>query len=340
MRDTKNPFHILFTCSGRRVELIQRFRDAMQTLGLQGNIYVCESSKYTASLQVADEYIQSPPVRKVDYIPKLLEIVEQKNISLIVPLTDLDLRSLARHRDRFAALGCEVMIGASQDVDCCRDKLSFHRHLTEHGIPSIGSVDMETFYADPFYPCFVKPLAGSGSIGTRKIFHEQQLSEHRKANTGPMLIQPFVEGQEFTIDVYKSRAGNTSVIVPRIRLQVRSGEVEQGITVNHTELIEQTRRLSDSFDGLWGAFCCQCRITADGEILFFELNPRFGGGVPLSIESGANFPLYLLQDLFDMEITTDGSFQENLMMMRYPSSIFETVDDPTSLPGYALPIIQ
>ena len=79
----------------------------------------------------------------------------------------------------------------------------------------------------------------------------------------------------------------------------------------------------------------------DGEIPFFELNPRFGGGAPLSISAGADLPLYLLQDIFDMEITTDGSFQENLMMMmRYPASIFETVDDPASLPGYHIPIIQ
>jgi carbamoyl-phosphate synthase large subunit len=71
-----------------------------------------------------------------------------------------------------------------------------------------------------------------------------------------------------------------------------------------------------------------------------EIDPPFGGGPPLSIAAGANFPPYLLQDLFDMEITTDGTFQENLLMMRYPTSIFETVDDPTSLPGYTLPIIQ
>ena len=94
------------------------------------------------------------------------------------------------------------------------------------------------------------------------------------------------------------------------RLRIRSGEVEQGITVNDPDIIQATRDLIGAFDGLWGVFCCQCRITAGGEILFFELNPRFGGGVPLSVAAGAHLPLYLLQDLFGMEITTDGSFRK------------------------------
>ena len=33
----------------------------------------------------------------------------------------------------------------------------------------------------------------------------------------------------------------------------------------------------------------------NGEVTFIEINPRFGGGIPLSIEAGANFPLWTIQ---------------------------------------------
>ena len=76
------------------------------------------------------------------------------------------------------------------------------------------------------------------------------------------------------------------------------------------------------------------------EVYWFEVNCRFGGGAPLSIAAGAELPLYLLQDLLGVEITTDGKFRENLMMLRYPAAVFRPVDDATILPGYDTPFFR
>ena len=41
----------------------------------------------------------------------------------------------------------------------------------------------------------------------------------------------------------------------------------------------------------------QCIVTSDHHIRFIEINPRFGGGAPLGIAAGADYPGWLMQEL-------------------------------------------
>ena len=90
-------------------------------------------------------------------------------------------------------------------------------------------------------------------------------------------------------------------------------------------------------------FCCQCRRGAEGsEPRFFEINPRFGGGAPLSIAAGANLPLYLIQDVLGLPADDRpvDDFLDNMLMLRYDEAYFVRVDDPKSLPGYDTPVFR
>ena len=59
------------------------------------------------------------------------------------------------------------------------------------------------------------------------------------------------------------------------------------------------------------------------KIHIIEINPRFGGGVPLSIKAGANFPKWILQQLIGVKprIKMDG-FKDELIMLRYDSEVW------------------
>lgn len=338
LRQSPKQFNTLFTCAGRRVELIRGFRAAMNLLGVAGEIHVAEHAPHSAAGMEADHYITMPRVRSKEYIPALIEAIKTHEIDLVIPLTDLDIRSLARQQKQFHDIGCTVAVGSSGIVNTCRNKFLFAEYLDKRGIPVIPTQELAAFQANPYYPCFAKPLSGSSSIGASKIETPAQLLRHVEAYGEELILQPFIEGQEFTIDIYKSRAGDVKAIVPRQRLRVRAGEIEQGITVDDPDLLAATRQLAEALEGLWGVFCAQCRRTPDGQILFYEVNPRFGGGAPQSIAAGANIPLYLLEDIMGLEITTDGSFQADLLMMRYPAAFFKTTHQPSALDGYNGPI--
>ena len=56
---------------------------------------------------------------------------------------------------------------------------------------------------------------------------------------------------------------------------------------------------------------------------FIEVNPRFGGGVPLSIKAGANFPKWLLQELINRKPNIQfDNFKDGLIMLRYDDEIW------------------
>jgi carbamoyl-phosphate synthase large subunit len=119
---------------------------------------------------------------------------------------------------------------------------------------------------------------------------------------------------------------------------IRSGEVETGITMRNHRVIEDTIKLSALLGDVWGVFCCQCKCEKNGPPRFFEVNPRFGGGSPLSIAAGANLPRYVLQEALGLPIDKNIDFKDNLMMLRYDQAVFTVEKNPESLPGFYEPI--
>ena len=323
---------------GRRVALLGAFRAALAELGVEGTLVATDITDTSPAYHVADVGVLVPTVGRVEYIPTLLDVVREHEVSLVVPLTDLDLRSLSRQREQFAEAGCTVMIGSEDAVTLCRDKARTNALMAEAGLAAIGTYTLKEFLRKPFYPCFVKPVRGSAGVGTAVIHNEKELRAHVATYGDLMLVQEYIPGREYTVDVYRTRGGEVLSVVPRQRLQVRSGEVEKGITVRSEELSAATLELAGRLGDLWGVFCCQCRWSKGQPPRFFEINPRFGGGVPLSIAAGANLPLYLLQEVLGLPITAElGTFQENLLMLRYDEAKFLPVENPADLPGYHSP---
>lgn len=322
------------------MSLIQSFRKAMAELKITGRIVASDITKTSPAFHTADVGVTVPTVDMPDYVPALLEIVKRRKVALLVPLTDLDLLVLAHKRDMFERLGCAVMVGSGKIVAGCMDKAHTNEIVRRAGLAAIRTCALEEFRKDPFYPCFIKPVHGSAGVGAAVVSGPEQLDAHVSIFGNRMLLQEYVYGQEFTIDVYRSRQGKVLCVVPRQRLIVRSGEVEKGITVKDAQLIEAAVKLSEQLEDIWGVFCCQCRRIDDGadRPRFFEINPRFGGGAPLSIAAGANLPLYLLQEVTGRPVTAElGKFKDSLLMLRYDEAVFVQTGHPASLPGYNTP---
>jgi carbamoyl-phosphate synthase large subunit len=57
--------------------------------------------------------------------------------------------------------------------------------------------------------------------------------------------------------------------------------------------------------------------------VIFEINPRFSGGIPLTIAAGADFPRMLLAMAGGGRVAPAiGAFREDLWMTSYESSLF------------------
>lgn len=313
----------------------------MEALGVSGRLLGTDLSMAAPGMHVVDQPLLVPKARGLDYMPRIEEIVREHNIGLLVPLTDLDLRSLARKRRHFQELGCEIMIGTDEIVSLCRDKQKFAALLESAGLPCIRTLSLGEFRKDPFFPCFLKPISGSAGVGTARIDSNTKLKQHIHIFGEQLIVQDYVPGREYTIDVYRSRDGVIHTVIPRQRLLVRSGEVENGVTVDDAELVDTAHRVVNLLDGLWGAFCLQCRRPRGEPPRFFEVNPRFGGGTPLSIAAGAELPRYLLEEILGRPISAraDG-YRPNTVMLRYAEEVFTTCETPGDLPGFESPIFK
>jgi carbamoyl-phosphate synthase large subunit len=225
------------------------------------------------------------------------------------------------------------MISEPQAVAICRNKARTAEAVSRAGLAPVRTLGLAEFRREQFYPCFIKPVDGSASIGAARVDSLAALEAHVSAFGEDLVVQEVLDGPEFTLDVYRARDGAVRCVVPRQRLQVRSGEVETGVTVDDAELIQAGQALIESIDGLWGVCCCQC-IRPPGEPpRFFEINPRFGGGAPLSIAAGADLPRYLLEEVTGREISATGSFRAKLLMSRYDEAVFREVGRIDDLPG-------
>lgn len=130
-------------------------------------------------------------------------------------------------------------------------------------------------------------------------------------------------GEEYTVDVMVDFNGNIRTVVPRLRLETRAGEVSKGVTKKDHEIIAAVQHVVKVLPGAVGCITLQCFKKENGEITFIEINPRFGGGIPLSIEAGANFPLWVVQ-MCSGETFSEGDYnwRENLTMLRYDEAVF------------------
>ncbi len=321
---SKRHFNILFTCIGRRVSLLNAFRAAAKSLGLNTEIFGTETTSLSSALRLCDDFFIVKAVTSRQYITQLLSIVKLERVRLLVPTVDLDLKILAVNRDRFAKLGCQVLVSSPQVIDICQDKRRTCRFLLKHGFDTPRTISPRAAMGKGGFkgPYFMKPWDGYAGRGNAVIRSRAELAFYAKRIPNP-ICQELVCGDELTCDAYVDFDMNVRCVVPRKRLEVRSGEVSKARVVKNTRVMKLAKSLVEKLGAGPGVITIQLFWTKDHKVKFIEINPRFGGGVPLSIKAGANFPKWILQQLTGRKprILFDG-FKDGLTMLRYDAEVW------------------
>jgi carbamoyl-phosphate synthase large subunit len=127
---------------------------------------------------------------------------------------------------------------------------------------------------------------------------------------------------EFTVDLYYDRSSRLKCIVPRQRIEIRGGEVSKGVT-RKNKLIHFLSDRIEFLDGARGCITLQVFVHNDTENVYgIEINPRFGGGYPLSYHAGANYPKWIIEEYYlNKEINRFDEWKDNLLMLRYDEEI-------------------
>ena len=284
---------LLFTSVGRRVELIQAFKNAAKELNTDLIIYGADNVETAPALFFCDKQIIVCKIKDDDYIPSLLDFCKKEKIDALIPTIDTDLLVLSQNKNKFESLGTKVFISAEDKIRICRDKRNTAKFFNSIGLNSPLPIDNFKNYNLGF-PAFIKPKDGSSSINAFKVNDASELETYAK-EVPDYIVTPFIEGTEFTVDAFCDYRGNPIFITPRIRLAVRSGEVLKTKIVQDDIIIQETKKIIEAFKPCGPITIQLIRQNITNIDFFIEINPRFGGGAPLSIKAGADSAKALLQ---------------------------------------------
>ena len=318
---------VLFTCAGQRVDIVTAFRRAgARTLATDLN-------PLAPALYHADAHAFVPPVGDPGYVPALRELVERHEISLVVPLTDLDHGVLARNRDELG--GALVLLPAPEIVDALEDKWLAHRLFEERGIGSPRTWLPGALPDDLAFPVFVKARHGFGSRGIYRCADRRELEFFLDYTDHDSMVQALCAGEEFSIDVFCDLESRCLNAVPRTMIESKGGESIKGMTIRDPELIEVGRRVSETL-GLVGPANIQCFREPEGGHLVTDINPRFGGGFPLPTAAGSRYPeLALALAAGERPEPRLGDFRAGLLMTRFFSELVLAADESGTLSPFA-----
>jgi carbamoyl-phosphate synthase large subunit len=312
LSDRHQFMNVMFTCAGRRNYLVKFFQEALRG---RGQVFAADASAEAPALQQADKSFILPPISQPAYIDTLLDICQQHGVLLLIPLNNLELQLLARHRARFLEVGTIPVISSPEVVDTCCDKWATFKFLTAYdlGTPytclSLADAREALARGEMDFPLVIKPRWGCASIGVeyseddeelessyrllKKRLPRTYLRDMNAANPeGCILIQERVCGQEYGLDVVNDLESHYVCTFVKRKISMRAGETDRATTVKSDRLEAIGRVIGQKLAHV-GILDCDAIVSED-HCYVLDLNPRFGGGYPFSHLAGANLPAVLL----------------------------------------------
>jgi carbamoyl-phosphate synthase large subunit len=317
---------VLFTCAGRRVDIVTAFSRAGATT------VAADLNPLAPAIYHADYHAFVPRVDDPGYIPKLREVIATHDVRLVVPLTDLDQEILARARDR-GELGTEALLPRAEVVERVNDKYLAHEFFEANGVASPPSWLPGGLPEDLEFPVLVKARKGFGAQHIYRAETREQLDFFLGYTKAESFVQKCCRGEEFSIDVFCDLGGRCLSAIPRTMIESRGGESIKGMTIKDWDLINYGAFVAETL-GLAGPATVQCFREGDGRHEVTDVNPRFGGAFPLPLSAGSRYPELAIAIAEGERLEPRlGDFREGVMMTRFLSHLcLTTAEDGTLEP--------
>ncbi len=262
-----------------------------------------------------------PPGDADAFVPALLALSVANEIDLIVPTVDAELAALAAAHDRFRDVGVRVLTARRRPVHTALDKWRLMSRLAGVvPVPATALVGDAEEEAALEYPVVAKPRHGSGSRGIVMANHPDDLATLPR--DGSYVIQQFLPGPEYSLDVLARADGSIAAVVPRERLRTDSGIATVARTVHDPVLMDIGRRAVTAI-GLTGIVNVQCRRDGNGVPAVIEINPRVPGTIGLTVASGINMPQLLIEEALQRPIPHRLRFTERMLVRTWQQQILD-----------------
>ena len=276
----------------------------------QGKIVATDSDELSAGLYLADKGYVVPPADDPSFIREAMKIVEEEQIDIILPTSGFDIIPYSKNKEMLARKNVVVAMSDYEVIETCLNKLNFYHKLKSKFNLPYTTDDPARINA---FPCIAKPILGKGS---KNVFtcHDKKELEEVLSKHNNLLIQEYLPGKEYTIDVLSDLEGNPLVAVPRERIEVKAGISVKGRIVMDKTIQAECLRMAGHLR-IKGPACMQMKCDTQGVPKITEVNPRLGGGTIMTAYAGVNFPELIIK-IVNAEKIEIPKLQE-ITMVRY-----------------------
>jgi carbamoyl-phosphate synthase large subunit len=264
-------------------------------------------------------YLVPPAARAVipagaapEFAELLLARCLELGVDVVIPTVDSELRPLAAARTAFAQAGVQLMLAPQRALELTLDKLALARACASVvRVPRTEPLD-EAVHPDSWtYPVIVKPRTGSGSRDISMVMSAEELKNMEPS--ADFIVQEYLPGEEYSIDVLSDTSGRVVAGVPRIRARVDSGVSVAGRSLHDRELEQFGANVATAV-GLTYISNVQVRRNRESQPALLEVNPRAPGAMPLTVASGVDMPRLALDAMRGHPLPEHAEFCEKAMV--------------------------
>jgi len=290
-------------------------------------------SKESVGKFFVDSFYKVPKADKEhEVIESYLAIARKEKAKWIISGPEEEIIVLSKHKDVFESEGVYVLHPDYESLKIITDKYNTYTFLKRESISlpiTKLATDIKNGLMNSKNKFILKPRKGRGSTNI-VVFSNLFSNPKNKAikdlkNPQNYIIQEYITGLEYTVDVLCDLYGCILNIIPRRRIKVDSGITVIGNTEKNEKLINITEKIL-SLTKIIGGACLQfIKSNETGKYYLTDINPRFGGGTILSLTSSKTFRdnlRNLLELKWDNLLYKSYDFNK-LKMYRYYDEIYK-----------------
>ncbi len=305
---------IMLTGVGKRYDIVSCFAALTTVVAVDPNPLA--PAQYAAQVRAS-----APPIDDPGYVPELARLCEAHAVGAVLPLTDLDIETLALAREAGSQPTLPALVPSSQVARATYDKYEAHLLLERLGLPSPPTVlpgDADLDAID--YPVMVKPRRGSGARSIHLAHDPAQARFFVGYVREPTMVQRAMDGPELSIDCLGDLDGRCLNAIPRTMLESRGGESIKGTVIDDPELVALGRTAMEAL-GVRGPATIQVFRDPRLGVRITDVNTRFGGAFPapaLAALPGRSYPELIVRMAAGERVAPHvGAYRAGVTFTRY-----------------------
>lgn len=255
-------------------------------------------------------------VHHLGYETILKEILSKEHYDVIVPMGDIPVKFLSRHKEaieRDYQVRCSVV--NEDTLSIVADKSRFMEFCKDNGFPhprtaAISEGSLDSVAREVGFPSLIKPDFSMGARGITQVNSIEDLKTqypqiHQKY--GSCTLQEFIDNPDYYYNVmlYRDSKGNcyNSVVIKIVRMYpIKAGSSCCCVSVENQELVDVCKKVLDilNWRGMADFDVLQRKDTMEYKII--EINPRVPASLRAAYISGVNYPKIIAADEMNQQI--------------------------------------